>query len=165
MSAAVSVSATARRVSAAALAAGALVLAAVLPASAADQARPQHSKVRISAVQHDFPGHGDGSNRSLNRERVQLTNPTRRAVDLDGWTLADEDGHTYAFHHYRLAARSTVRIHTGVGRDTRSDLYQNRRRHVWDSDSDTATLRDDRGRLVDASSWGRGSHHRPGVRR
>lgn len=52
----------------------------------------------------------------------------------------------------RLAGRATVRIHTGIGRDTRTDLYQDRRNYVWDNRSDTATLRDDRGRTVDTTT-------------
>jgi hypothetical protein len=83
----------------------------------------------------------------------------RRAVNLDGWTLQDEDGHTYTFDHYRLEGRATVRIHTGHGRDTDSDLYRDRRHYVWDNRSDTATLRNDHGRFIDDESWG---HHRHG---
>ncbi|MFI8952579.1 lamin tail domain-containing protein [Streptomyces sp. NPDC053750] len=101
----------------------------------------------------------DRSNRSLNREWVEITNNTRRAVNLDGWTLRDEDGHRYTFHDYRLAGRSTVRVHTGQGRDTRTDVYQDRRNYVWDNRSDTASLRNDHGRFIDSDSWG---HHRHG---
>ncbi|AEY93951.1 hypothetical protein SHJG_8686 [Streptomyces hygroscopicus subsp. jinggangensis 5008] len=76
---------------------------------------------------------------------------------VDGWTLADEDGHAYTFDHYRLNGRATVRVHTGIGRDSRTDLYQDRRAYVWDDHSDTATLRNHRDRFVDEVSWG---HHR-----
>ncbi|MFE5190261.1 lamin tail domain-containing protein [Streptomyces sp. NPDC056628] len=152
-------SVTARRIAAAALTAGALVSVVTLPASAADHARPERPRVKISDVQYDSPGWDDRSNRSLNREWVEITNNTRRTVNLDGWTLQDEDGHTYTFDHYRLEGRATVRIHTGIGRDTDSDLYQDRRHYVWDNRSDTATLRNDRGRFVDDESWG---HHRHG---
>ncbi|WP_405786608.1 lamin tail domain-containing protein [Streptomyces sp. NBC_00029] len=38
---------------------------------------------------------------------------------------------------------------------TRTDLFQDRRDYVWDNRSDTATLRDDRGRTVDSETWGR----------
>ncbi|MFF3505360.1 lamin tail domain-containing protein [Streptomyces sp. NPDC003247] len=156
MSASASVSA--RRLTAAALAAGALVSLAALPATAADHARPERPKVEISAVQYDSPGRDDRSNRSLNKEWVELTNTTRHAVNLDGWTLKDESGHTYTFDHYRLASRTTVRIHTGEGRDTRTDLYQDRRQYVWNNDHDTATLRNDHGRVIDKESWGYSSH-------
>lgn len=40
--------------------------------------------------------------RLLNKEWVEITNNTRPAVNLDGWTLKSEDGHTYTFRHYRL---------------------------------------------------------------
>ncbi|MFE9112263.1 lamin tail domain-containing protein [Streptomyces collinus] len=154
-------SVTARRLAAAALAAGALVSVVTLPASAADH-RPERPKVQISAVQYDSPGRDDRSNRSLNREWVEITNTGRRAVNLDGWTLHDEDGHKFTFDHYRLDGRSTVRVHTGIGRDTDSDLYQDRRHYVWDNRSDTATLRNDHGRRIDSESWG---HHRNGGHR
>ncbi|MER6785754.1 lamin tail domain-containing protein [Streptomyces sp. NPDC000658] len=117
-----SASVTARRLAAAALAAGALVSVAALPASAADH-RPARERVEISAVQADSPGRDDRSNRSLNKEWVELTNTTRQSVNLDGWTLTDDSGHRYTFHDYRLAGCAAVRIHTGVGRDTRTDLY------------------------------------------
>ncbi|WP_327348977.1 lamin tail domain-containing protein [Streptomyces europaeiscabiei] len=160
-----SASVTARRLAAAALAAGALVSVVALPASAAGHARPHQPRVEISAVQYDSPGRDDRSNRSLNKEWVELTNTTRRTVNLDGWTLQDASGRTYTFDHYRLAGRATVRIHTGEGRDTRTDLFQDRRHYVWDNRSDTATLRNDRGRFVDDESWGRDHHNRGDARR
>ncbi|MET9587533.1 lamin tail domain-containing protein [Streptomyces sp. NPDC006539] len=151
---------TARRIAATVLTAGAVVSAVVLPASAHDNDRHRHPRVEISAVQADSPGWDTRTNRSLNAEWVAITNNDRRAVNLDGWTLRDEDGHRYRFDDVRLAGRATVRIHTGVGRDTRTDLYQDRRNYVWDNRSDTVILRDDRGRTVDTESWGRGHHHR-----
>jgi hypothetical protein len=154
-----SASVTARRIAAAALTAGALASVVTLPASAADHARPDRTKVQITAVQYDSPGRDDRSNRSLNREWVEITNTARRAVNLDGWTLQDEDGHTYTFDHYRIEGRATVRIHTGIGHDRSTDLYQDRRHYIWDNRSDTATLRNDRDRFIDDASWG---HHRHG---
>ncbi|MFE6133411.1 lamin tail domain-containing protein [Streptomyces sp. NPDC056437] len=157
-----SASSTARRVAATVLTAGALVSAVALPASAHDGDRDRHRqpRVEISRVQADSLGRDNGSNRSLNAEWVEITNNTRRAVNLDGWTLRDRDGNRYRFDDVRLQGRSSVRIHTGSGRDTRSDLFQDRSRYVWDNHSDTATLRDDRGRTVDIQSWGRHHHRR-----
>lgn len=160
-----SASVTARRLTAAALAAGALVGAAALPASASDHARPNNrSSVQISAVQYDAPGRDDRSRNSLNKEWVELTNTTRHEINLDGWTLENEDGRTYTFHHYRLEGRATVRVHTGEGRDTRYDLFQDRHKEVWDNRADTATLRNDRGRFVDDESWNHHNRHHGGNR-
>lgn len=83
-------------------------------------------------------------------------------MNLDGWTLKDEDGHTYCFRHYRLDGRATVSVHTGQGRDTRSDVHQDHRNYVWDNHSDTATLRNGHRRFIDNESRG---HHRHGGRR
>ncbi|CAM5653861.1 MULTISPECIES: lamin tail domain-containing protein [Streptomyces] len=149
---------TVRRVAAVSIATGALVSAITLPASAADHSRHQRGQVEISAVQYDSPGRDNYSNRSLNREWVEITNTTRRTVNLDGWTLRNRDGETYTFDHVRLAGRATVRVHTGIGRDTRTDLFQDLRHYVWDNRSDTATLRNDHGRRIDSESWGHLRH-------
>ncbi|MFG2965727.1 lamin tail domain-containing protein [Streptomyces sp. NPDC048288] len=156
----VSVSVTARRLGSATAVAAALVGALALPAAAAapHAAAAPRDAVVISAVQHDVQGRAAFSNRALNREWVDVTNTSRRDVNLSGWTLSDADGQSYIFRHYRLEGRSTVRVHTGEGRDTMTDLYQDRRRSVLNHDSDTVTLRTDRGRYVDSASWG--VHHR-----
>ncbi|GGX91821.1 lamin tail domain-containing protein [Streptomyces fructofermentans] len=153
-----------RRSVAVTLAVGAVVGAAALPATAADgpgrDRDRDRSRVVISAVQYDSPGFDNGSNRSLNREWVDITNRGRHAVNLSGWKLSDRAGHTFTFRHFRLDGRSTVRVHTGVGRDTHRDVFQDRRTYVWDNRSGTATLTNQRGRFVDDASWGR--HGRPG---
>ncbi|MER7178558.1 lamin tail domain-containing protein [Streptomyces hyaluromycini] len=153
-----SVSVTARCLTVAVGVAAAAVGAFALPAAAAGQhpARP-HGDVVISSVQYDSPGRDDRSNRSLNKEWVDITNTGRRTVNLNDWTLTDEAGHTYTFRHFRLDGRATVRVHTGEGRDSATDVYQDRRNYVWNNDEDTATLRDEGGRFVDDDSWG---HHR-----
>ncbi|MFF4862197.1 lamin tail domain-containing protein [Streptomyces sp. NPDC001231] len=154
----VSVSVTARRLAAAVAAAGALVGTVALPASAADHApRPQRQNVVISNVHLGSEGRGHRSNSALNQEWVAITNNSRENVNLRGWTLSDKQGHTYTFRHFRLNGHATVRVHTGVGRDTRNDLFQDRRNQIWDR-RDTATLRNERGRVVDTSAWNNDRH-------
>ncbi|MFD9100300.1 lamin tail domain-containing protein [Streptomyces virginiae] len=151
-----SASSSVRRIAATVLAAGAIVSAAALPAAAHDGDRhQQRPRVEISRVQADSPGRDDRSNRSLDNEWVEITNTTRDAINLRGWTLCDNDGSRYRFDNVRINGHATIRIHSGHGRDTRTDLFQDRRDYVWDNRSDTATLRDDRGRTVDTETWGR----------
>ncbi|MGW2437228.1 lamin tail domain-containing protein [Streptomyces goshikiensis] len=120
------------------------------------------SSIAIGEVQNEDGMRGDRFGRALNREWVEVKNTGRHAVNLRGYTLTDEQGNRYRFPDFRLDGRSSVKVHTGQGRNTRHDLYQDRRRQVWD-DSDTATLRDDRGNIIDTESWGRrGHHHRNG---
>ncbi|MGW7386266.1 lamin tail domain-containing protein [Streptomyces sp. NPDC054794] len=161
----VSIPLTVRRLTAAAGVAAAVVGAVALPASAADHhaATRDRDRVVISGVQYHSPGRDDRSNRSLNREWVELTNNSHHDLNLDGWVLSDADGHRYIFRHYWLDARGSVRVHTGFGTDTERDLYQDRRREIWDN-ADTATLRNARGDFIDDTSWGTrrydGSHRR-----
>ncbi|MFR9793214.1 lamin tail domain-containing protein [Streptomyces sp. MB22_4] len=150
----VSVLTTVRRLTAATAVAAAVVGAALPAAAAGRHSGRSHGVVYISDVRHDATGRGARSNGALNQQWVAVTNESRRAVNLNGWTLSDAAGHTFTFRHYSLGARATVRVHTGVGHDTRSDLFQDRRSQVWDR-SDTARLRNDRGRLVDLVSWNR----------
>ncbi|MER6778044.1 MULTISPECIES: lamin tail domain-containing protein [unclassified Streptomyces] len=152
-----SASSSVSRIAATLLAAGAIVSAAALPAAAQDGHR-QRPRVEISRVQADSPGRDDRSNRSLNNEWVEITNTTRDAINLRGWTLRDSDGNRYRFDNVRINGRATLRIHTGTGHDTRTDVFQNSRDYIWGNQGDTATLRDDRGRTVDTESWGRRHH-------
>ncbi|MFE9995074.1 lamin tail domain-containing protein [Streptomyces avermitilis] len=155
-------SVSARRLTAVALTAGALMSVAALPASADQDRQPHRQRVEISNVHYDAPGRDDRRNRSLNQEWVDITNTGHHSVNLDDWTLSNRDGRTYTFHHLRLEGHSTVRVHTGNGRDTHRDVYQDRRHEVWNDRSDTATLRNEHGRVIDTASWGRGSHERRG---
>ncbi|MFI6054414.1 lamin tail domain-containing protein [Streptomyces violascens] len=134
------------------LAAGAaLAGATALPATAAAPRSP----IAFGAVQYDSPGKDDGSQRSLNAEWVTVTNTGRSSVNLKGWTLSDRSHHVYTFGSFALGGHASVRVHTGIGRNTRTDVYQNRRAYVWNNAGDTATLRDNRNHVVVTKSWGR----------
>ena len=152
------------RLTATVAAAGALLAVAALPAAAVDQHRhhPQRASVVLGSVQYNSPGRDNGSTRSLNAEWVTVTNVGRSSVDLRGWTLSATDRHTtYRFDHVRLAGHASVRVHSGVGRDTTRDLYQDRRTYALRNASDTVTLRDSRGHVVDTESWGGLRDHAP----
>ncbi|MFJ3695560.1 lamin tail domain-containing protein [Streptomyces sp. NPDC090052] len=149
------------RLAAAVLASGAL-LAAAFPAAAADHhhpaSRPERSAVVVGAVHH-IDSHGRGHHRGnrVDAEWITVTNNSRRPVELRGWTLSDAQHHSYRFHALRLGAHKSVKVHTGHGRDTWNDVYQNRRAPIWDR-VDTATLRDARGHVVDVERLGHRHH-------
>ncbi|MFJ4846717.1 MULTISPECIES: lamin tail domain-containing protein [unclassified Streptomyces] len=158
-----SASFNARRVIATVLASGAVVAAAAMPASADNGRGHGHgpsprTSVSIGDVRHDEGGRGVRSNRALNTEWVEVVNRGRDTVNLRGWTLSDSDGNRYRFNFLRLPGHSKVRVHTGQGRDSRFDVFQDRRKGVWDN-RDSATLRNDRGGFVDSKEWG-GRRHR-----
>ncbi|MER5563891.1 lamin tail domain-containing protein [Streptomyces sp. NPDC048491] len=146
---------TMTRVAALALAASGLAAAAAVPASATVRPAEPRSPIVFGAIQYDSPGRDDHSQKSLNAEWVTVTNTGRSAVNLKGWTLTDRAHQTYTFHNLRLAGHQSVRVHTGKGRDTDRDVYQNRRDYAWDNSRDTATLRDSHKHIVATKSWGR----------
>jgi hypothetical protein len=47
--------------------------------------------------------------------RVEVTNTSRRSIDLDGWTLLDRDGNRYRFEDLRLRGHATVCVSHGPG--------------------------------------------------
>ncbi|WSZ82754.1 lamin tail domain-containing protein [Streptomyces sp. NBC_00859] len=148
------------RLAAAVLASGAL-MAAAFPAAATGHhpaPRPQRSAVAVGVVHHvDSHGRGHRPGDRANAEWITVTNNSRRPVELRGWTLTDAQHHSYRFHALRLGAHKSVKVHTGRGRDTWNDVYQNRRSPIWDR-VDTATLRDARGHVVDTERLGHRHH-------
>lgn len=102
--------------------------------------------IRISAVQFAAPG---GETENLNGEWIEVSNPGG-GVDMTGWTLQDEQEHIYTFPSgFEIESGTSVKIHTGEGEDTSSDLYWNSGRGIWNNDGDTATLKDQDGEIVD----------------
>ncbi|MFE0632038.1 lamin tail domain-containing protein [Streptomyces sp. NPDC058864] len=138
-----------RRVVATVLASGAVVAAASLPATAADHRDHGRSRVVIGDV-NTRDGHGRFGRGG--DEWIEVVNTGRGSVNLRGWTLSDRDGNRYRFNNVWLVGHSKVRVHTGFGRDTRRDVFQDRRNSVWDR-RDAATLRNDHRRVVDVKSW------------
>jgi hypothetical protein len=111
------------------------------------------SGVRITAIYFDSPGSDDRSNSSLNAEWVRLKNTTSTRKTITGWTLHDASTHVYAFPAFRLAAGASVKVHTGAGSDTATNLYWDSSGYIWDNGGDTATLRNANGSVVDRCSY------------
>ncbi|WP_243700433.1 DUF4350 domain-containing protein [Halorussus pelagicus] len=86
---------------------------------------------------------------TLNDEYVDVKNTGASSLDLTDWSLEDEANNTYQFPDgFSLDAGETVRVHTGSGTDSATDLYWGRGSAVWNNDSDTASVYDDTGNLA-----------------
>ncbi|NRQ38600.1 lamin tail domain-containing protein, partial [Nonomuraea sp. NN258] len=117
--------------------------------------------LQITKIYYDSPGSPDhGANSSLNGEYAQISNTSRKAVSLEGWTLRDKTSrsdHVYTFGAFTLGAGKTVTVRTGKGRNTRTTLYWGRSggtfAYIWNQVRDTAYLRDPAGALVDSCSY------------
>lgn len=105
--------------------------------------------VAVGAARTDPPG---DESQTPNEEWVEVVNRGARAVDLTGWGLRDESAsHRYTFPDgFRLGPGARVRIHTGCGPDTVTDLHWCvSGSAVWNNDGDTAFVTDPRGNIVD----------------
>lgn len=134
----------------------ATVLAAPLSIGAFDAADAAGSAVRFAAVQYDSPGSDSGSNSSLNAEWAKITNYSSQTKSLSGWTVRDPAGHVYRFGSFSLRPGTSVRLHTGSGSNSRTDVYWRSGAYVWNNTGDKAILRNGSGTLVDSCSWSDG---------
>ncbi|MBM4429803.1 MAG: lamin tail domain-containing protein, partial [Chloroflexi bacterium] len=113
---------------------------------------PGTGQVRVSpsCCQFDAPGN---DNDNLTEEYICLENHSGSSMDMTGWHVRDKAGATYTFPTYILPAAAQVRLHTGAGSNTATDLYWNRAAAVWNNDHDTVLLYDENWILVDAYSY------------
>ncbi|WTR19362.1 lamin tail domain-containing protein [Streptomyces sp. NBC_00138] len=109
--------------------------------------------VHLAKIWYNSPGSDNRSNTSLNGEWVQITNSTSKAASLKGWTLTDASRHKYTFGTFTLKAHKSVKVRTGKGRNTATNLYQQRAAYVWNNDKDTATLRRASGAVQDKCGY------------
>ena len=81
-------------------------------------------------------------------EWVEVVNPGMASQDFTFWTLEDENNNTYLFPEgFVLLPGAAVKVHTGMGNATETDLYWGRDDLVWD-DEEVATLKNAAGQIV-----------------
>lgn len=99
----------------------------------------------------DSPGN---DNYSKEEEYVCLTNGGGQAADMTGWYLRDDYGWGYTFPQFTLGAGATVRVRTGCGTNSATDLYWCKDgTAVWNNDGDTVFLFEAEGDLVTQYSY------------
>ncbi len=114
---------------------------------------PEGHTVEVDPACSRFDAPGNDNENKV-EEYVCLVNTGDKAVDMTGWSLKDERGRTYNFPAFRLAPGKRVKVHTGCGTDTETDLYWCvKGRAVWDNKGDTVYLYDAEGRVVSVYSY------------
>ena len=102
----------------------------------------KEGEVKITKVQ--FKAKGNGL-KNLNGEWVEITGHN---VDMTGYKLHDKNRkHTFKFPK-GFTIYGPIKLFTGKGKDTNTRLYWNKPRPVWNDDTDTATLRDNKNRVA-----------------
>jgi hypothetical protein len=111
--------------------------------------------VRLGLALFNPPGNDlPISNAKLNAEYVTVVNAGKATQQLTGWAVKDSYGHRYVFPSLSLKPGKSVRLRTGQGKNTATDVYWGQTEtYIWNNDGDTATLLDAKGRPVDACSW------------
>ena len=82
----------------------------------------------------------------------RCTTPARLRA-LRAWKIRDAARHTYTFGSYTLGGHGTVRVHTGRGTHTATNLYWGQGWYIWNNNGDTAYLRDRSGTLLNTCSY------------
>ena len=78
---------------------------------------------------------------------VKIVNHGKSSISLDGWKVTNMENQTYSFPAtFSLGAGAMVKVHSGKGNDTLTDLYNSAA--VWNKSSDTAILKDASGKIV-----------------
>ncbi|MXR21233.1 lamin tail domain-containing protein [Halobacterium bonnevillei] len=106
----------------------------------------QGAALSVVEVHADAAGN---DNENLDDEYVVFENAGDRSLDLGGWTVADEAGHTYTFPAgFSLGAGARVTLYTGAGADTATSLYWGAGSAVWNNGGDTVVVRTEDGSEV-----------------
>ncbi len=115
--------------------------------------------VKIAAAYYDPnpTGPDPDTNAGRNQEYIVIRNSGSRGVSLTGWVLHDvaRAGVTnrYVFPSFTLRPGKSVRVHTGSGTNSATDLYWGKTVYVWGDDSDTATLQSRSGAVMSTCGW------------
>jgi micrococcal nuclease len=87
-------------------------------------------------------------------ETVTITNYGDSSVNMSSWSLHDEAQKTYVFPAgFVIQAGASVTIHSEDGINTPQSLYWDSDSNVWNNDSDSATLVDGNGDVVDVFTY------------
>lgn len=139
-----------------AAAAAALMMATGTALVGATPAQAAGPAVQFTKIFYDSPGTDvPRTTKKLNAEYARITNKTKKAITVNGWTIRDASGHVYTFQSYTLKPGKSVTLHTGKGTNGKpaGNLYWGSRNYIWNNPKDTATLKNARGTTIDTCAW------------
>ncbi|MDE9364369.1 lamin tail domain-containing protein [Luteipulveratus sp. YIM 133132] len=143
-----------------------LLAAASVVAAAAVTLTPQADAATSSLQFRTFVADQPGadlplSQYKLNREYITVKNTSTRSVKVGGYRIRDKANHTFVFPSgYTIRAGSSVRVHTGRGTNTSTDVYWKQGYYVWNNTGDTAYLSTPGGTRLDVCTYYKNSSGR-----
>lgn len=112
-----------------------------------DICEPPEETLRIAATNVDPDGPDDDV---LEEEWVEIVNEGSGPVDLEGWALRDEStSNRFTFESQTLEAGQTLRLRTGCGDDTDTDVHWCSPNGVWSNRGETVLLLAPSGAVAD----------------
>jgi hypothetical protein len=122
---------------------------------------PRTGEVKIAAYQFESPYIPE--NNYLEEEWIVLKNKDIVAVNMSGWRINNFNfKNAFTLPAFVLAPGASVKIHTGSGLDTETDLYMGKKDEFWNNNVDRITVYDSSGQVVD-SWYGLARNQHPGV--
>jgi micrococcal nuclease len=108
--------------------------------------------LKVTEVHYDALGN---DNENLNDEYFSLKNTSSSSIDLSGWVLSDAQGkHSFRFPEgTSVEPGQTLFIFTGEGMDTKTKVYWNSKRAIWNNDGDKIYLENLKGEIFELYSW------------
>ena len=104
----------------------------------------------IKIVKFNWNAKGNDCN-NLNDEYIVFRNSCNFSCNLTGWKVRDS-GHIYKFHDFIVEGNSVFTLYTGIGNDTKTELYWNNKgkkcNAIWNNNGDTLYLRDLEGNIM-----------------
>jgi len=82
-------------------------------------------------------------------EYVEIYNDGEQRVQLQGWSLRDDERHVYIFPRFILGPGEYCRVYTNLYSPNHCGLSYNHRGPIWENDGDCAYLKDPDGLLID----------------
>ncbi len=107
--------------------------------------------VDLTCSQFNSPG---DDNYTKEEEYACITNRGSNSVNMTGWKVVDEFGWTFTFPTFTLSSQSSVKVRTGCGTNTATDLYWCKSGSaVWNNGGDTVHLYDQSSNLIVKRSY------------
>ena len=108
-------------------------------ATAAGSGEIESGALSVVEINYDAAGN---DNENLNDEYVVFRNTGSEPLDISGWTVEDEAGHSYTFPGETVVdPNAEVMLRTGSGTDTASTYYWAETGAVWNNDGDMVIVR------------------------
>ena len=90
---------------------------------------------QFTRIYYNPPGNDVQSNSQIVKEYVEIKNTGKGPVALTNWRIIDvDDKKVFRFPTFTLAAGKSLRVRSGVGRNTKTDLYWRHDNYIWNND-------------------------------